>query len=166
MWWTAVSHLVQMHVFENLGRGGGPAVYRQPNMNLTNQNHSLVKSKLGHYFIRLTIYKKHPILAFSYRKWYIEESQNCALYRYSERWFFRVGQAHPHTKFGRVFGIWPVCHMWPALAKQGTSGTILEQQAADSTFGANQHCRVFMISDNHRDQYFQFVKDSAIVRTT
>ena len=36
------------------------------------------------------------------RKWYIEGSQNCAFYRYSEQWFFGVWQAHPRTKFGRV----------------------------------------------------------------
>ena len=50
-------------------------------------------------------------------------------------------------------------HMWPALAKQGTSQ---EWQAADFTFSINQYCRVFTVSDNHLDHYFQFVKDMAL----
>ena len=46
-------------------------------------------------------------------------------------------------------------NVWPALAKQGTSR---KQQAADFIY-STQHCRVFMVSDNHLDQYFLFVKD-------
>ncbi len=44
--------------------------------------------------------------------------------------------------------------MWPALVKQGTS---CKRQAADFIFSTNQHCRVFMVSDNHLDQYLKSV---------
>ena len=37
--------------------------------------------------------------------------------------------------------------------------TSRKRQAADFKLSTNQHCRVFIVSDIHPDQYFQFVKD-------
>ncbi len=35
----------------------------------------------------------------------------------------------------------------------------MEQILSDKRFILHQHCSVFMVSDSHLDQYFQFVKD-------
>ena len=45
-------------------------------------------------------------------------------------------------------------HLWPALAKQGTSR---QRQQTDLRFNTHQQCR--LVINNQLDQYFQFVKD-------
>ncbi len=47
-------------------------------------------------------------------------------------------------------------HMWPAVVKWGTSRS---SKQLILHLVQIKHCMVFMVSDNHLDQYFQFVKD-------